>query len=85
MAKPVILSNGKSWKTQSAAEQHFRDMLGRYRDDHRISDWNDHSDLVALLERYDTLIANAAPKIGVGISHFEKRENIQPGLSLIHI
>ncbi len=29
MAKPVHLSNGRQWRTQTEALRHFKEMLGR--------------------------------------------------------
>lgn len=81
MAKPVELSNGRSWKTKSAAKQHFKAMLARYADGDIIADYDDHSDLSALLERFDVLIADSAPKIGPGIERFERRLNKGDGWS----
>ncbi|MES0172623.1 DCL family protein [Mesorhizobium sp. M0006] len=81
MATPVELSNGRVWKTKKAAEQHFRDMLARYRDGEQISDFEDHSDLSALLERFDLLVSDGPLKIGVGIKHFERRLNKGDGWS----
>ncbi|NSY99585.1 DCL family protein [Agrobacterium tumefaciens] len=81
MAKPVELSNGRIWKTKAAAKQHFRDMLARYEDGDVITDYDDHSDLSALLERFDVLVAEGAPKIGPGIDRFERRLNKGDGWS----
>lgn len=81
MAKPVELSNGQMFKTKKAAEQHFRDMLARYRDGEHISDYQDHSDLSALLERFDLLVSNGPSKIGAGIKRFERRLNKGDGWS----
>lgn len=75
MAKQIRLSNGKSWKTQGAALEHFRKMLARYGDNCLVDDHDDHADLVALIERYDTVESDGPPKMGVGISHFERRLN----------
>ncbi|PDT50155.1 hypothetical protein CO661_00360 [Sinorhizobium fredii] len=81
MAKPVELSNGQVFKTKKAAEQHFRDMLARYRDGEHISDYQDHSDLSALLERFDLLVSDGPSKIGAGIRRFERRLNKGDGWS----
>lgn len=81
MAKPVELSNGREWKTKKAAEQHFRDMLARYRNDEHILDYQDHSDLSALLERFDLLVSDGPSKIGAGIKRFERRLNKGDGWS----
>lgn len=74
MAKPVELANGQIFKTKKAAEQHFRDMLARYRDGEHISDYQDHSDLSSLLERFDLLVSDGPSKIGAGIKQFEAVE-----------
>lgn len=81
MAKPVELSNGQVFKTKKAAEQHFRDILARYRDGEHISDYQDHSDLSALLERFDLLVSDGPSKIGAGIKRFERRLNKGDGWS----
>lgn len=81
MAKPVELSNGQTFKTKKAAEQHFRDMLARYSDGDDISDYQDHSDLSALLERFDLLVSDGPSKIGAGIKRFERRLNKGDGWS----
>ena len=77
--KSVTLSNGRGWPTQTAARQHFKEMLARYEDDTPITDSGDHADLSALLERYDLLIADGPSKIGAGISRFEKRKSFVKG------
>lgn len=81
MAKAVTLSNGKSWPTQKAAQEHFRAMLARYADNQVIDDAQDHDDLAALLERYDLAITDGPPKAGTGIDHFERRRNAGEGFS----
>lgn len=81
MAKSVELSNGRIWKSKTAAEQHFRDMLARYHDGDHISDYQDHSDLSSLLERFDLLVSDGPAKIGVGIKRFERRLNKGDGWS----
>lgn len=81
MAKPVELSNGQVFKTKKAAEQHFRDMLARYRDGEHILDYQDFSDLSALLERFDLLVSDGPSKIGPGIKRFERRLNKGDGWS----
>ncbi|KXG84236.1 DCL family protein [Agrobacterium bohemicum] len=79
MAKGVELSNGKSWKTQLAAKQHFKEMLARYDDGETITDPEDHFDLGALLERYDLLLSEGPSKTGKGIDRFEKRKSFVNG------
>lgn len=75
MAKPVTLSNGRSWKSKKDATAHFREMLNRYSDDDVVVDGGDHDDLLALLERFDALVSDTAPKGGPGVDHFERRLN----------
>lgn len=71
---PVSLPNGRSWPRKGDAIDHFKAMLGRYQIGSRIEDPTDHSDLVALLDLYDSVLSpNDEPKRGVGIDHFEKR------------
>ena len=53
MAKPINLPNGRSWKTQTAALAHFKDMLARHSDNQVVESRSDHDDVVALLERHD--------------------------------
>jgi hypothetical protein len=79
MSKPITLSNGKEWKTQKAAEVHFRGILHAYENGDIISDLDHHDDLVALLERYDNAITKTTSKIGCGIDHFERRLNANVG------
>ncbi|MGX5839929.1 DCL family protein [Mesorhizobium sp. ArgA1] len=81
MPKSVELTNGRVWKAKTTAKQHFKEMLGRYNDGDVITDYNDHSDLSALLERFDVLVAEGAPKIGAGIERFERRLNKGDGWS----
>lgn len=81
MAKPVELTNGQLFKSKKAAEQHFREMLARYSDGDQISDYQDHSDLSALLERFDLLVSDGSSKIGAGIKRFERRMNKGDGWS----
>lgn len=77
MAIPVTLSNGRTWRTKSAALTHFKAMLGRYADGQVVEDRADHEDLVALLERYDASITDGPSKTGIGISHFTRTRNIE--------
>ena len=70
MAKPVQLSNGRSWHTQSAAKAHFKEILNRHVDGQRVIASADHSDLLALLEAYDLEIPEHAKKSGSGVAHF---------------
>jgi hypothetical protein len=76
MAKPVTLSNGRSWKTKSAAHDHFQAMLNRHKNGDCISDPVDHDDLIALLKRYDDLLPpGEATKAGSGVAHFFRDRN----------
>lgn len=75
MANKVELSNGKSFKTQKEAKEHFKKMLASYNDGDRITKPDDISDLMALVERYDKTIQDPQTKIGSGIDHFVKRKN----------
>lgn len=81
MAKTIHLSNGRVWKTQSAAMAHFKDMLARYADEETVEDRVDHEDLVALLERYDAVIVDGPSKIGRGADWFFRRRNVGDGYS----
>ena len=74
-AKPVTLSNGKTWKKQGEAQQYFLDMRLRHPLNTPIANPTDHEDLLALLERYDEAIHDGPTKIGAGIAHFETRVN----------
>ena len=80
MAKPVNLSNGRQWRTQTEALKHFKDMLSRHARGDQVADANDHSDLESLLQRYDAMLPDGADtKTGVGISHFSKELNVGNG------
>jgi hypothetical protein len=82
MVKPVHLSNGRKWPTRKDATKHFKEMLARYRDGQMISDAADHSDLSALLERYDSdLSSGALTKTGAGTSYFSRERNEGDGWS----
>lgn len=75
-AKAISLSNGRTWAKKGDAVDHFRAMLARYRDGECVSDAADHSDLAALLNVYDSILAAGKPtKAGVGVSHFERRRD----------
>jgi hypothetical protein len=78
---PIMLPNGRSWPTKSAAAEHFREMLGRYVVGERVLDEADHSDLEALLTVYDGSVAEDEPtKADVGIAYFEKDKDVDhPG------
>ncbi|MCP3379995.1 DCL family protein [Bradyrhizobium sp. CCGUVB4N] len=81
MAKSVSLPNGRFWKAQTAALDHFKDMLRRYADEETVEHYLDHDDLVALLERYDAVIIDGPTKIGRGIDYFFRRQNAGQGFS----
>lgn len=69
MALSFVLSNGREFKSQKAAKEHFRQILRAYDNGQMITDPSDHEDLVALLERYDNAITDTPSKIGTGIDH----------------
>ncbi|MDH4745871.1 DCL family protein [Sphingomonas sp. CBMAI 2297] len=79
--KSIELSNGRSWKSQKAALEHFKAMLGRYADNETVEDAVDHDDLLAVLERYDAAIMDGPPKIGCGVDLFVRRRNAGEGYS----
>tara|TARA_R110002074_G_scaffold764_3_gene4451 strand:+ start:4298 stop:4669 length:372 start_codon:yes stop_codon:yes gene_type:complete len=81
MVKSITLPNGKSWRTQKEALDHFKLMLGRYENGEMVDNLEDHDDLVALLERYDQLELGGPQKAGVGIDCFERRLNRGEGYS----
>ena len=81
MAKSIELPNGRSWKTQTAALAHFKEMLHRYVDNETIEDRSDHDDLIALLERYDAVETDSPSKIGVGVDLFLRKRNGFDGFS----
>ena len=73
MAKPISLANGRQWRTRSAAQAHFKDMLARYRLDEVVPQGSDHDDLLALLLHYDREVPlGQSTKIGVGVDYFSK-------------
>ena len=81
MAKPVTLLNGRSWHLQGEALTHFKLMLGRYVDQQEVTDAADHSDLLALVEDYDSQIqAPNHTKVGCGVSYFFRgKDTDHPG------
>jgi hypothetical protein len=79
MAKPVALTNGRSWKTQSAAKAHFKEILNAHRDGERVVDPHAHSDLLALVERYDRDEPAATRKAGIGVDHFYRDRDQEHG------
>ena len=82
MAKPVVIG-AHSFRTQSAALEHYKAMLHRYQDSQRIDDATDHADLLALIDRYDPVLsAVGEPTKGDGqIAYFERRLNTGTGWS----
>lgn len=70
MAKPVQLSNRRSWQTQSAAKAYFKEILNRHVDGQRVTAPADYNDLLALLEAYDHEMPEHAKKSGLGVDHF---------------
>lgn len=79
MAKKIELNNGRNWKTQKAAEDHFREIRDRHPLNTPIENPSDHDDLTALLERYDAAHPKEQSKIGVGIQFFDVRKNYTNG------
>ncbi len=76
LALSVELSNGRTWSSAAKAMAHFRSIRDRYPiDDTKIHDSTDHSDLLALLERYDATHPAEPAKQGSGVSHFLVRTN----------
>ncbi len=81
-AKPVTLSNGKTWPTQKEASAHFKQMLARYQTGAVVDSRSDHDDLVALVTAYDrALTQNEESKSGSGIKHFSRERNYDEGWS----
>lgn len=73
---PIRLPNGRHWPTKGEAVEHFKAMLARYADGARVADPVDHVDLAALLQVYDSVLEAGEPtKVGVGVSHFERRKD----------
>ncbi|CAE6860299.1 hypothetical protein R69658_07583 [Paraburkholderia aspalathi] len=80
MAKSVMLNNGRQWRTQHDALEHFKQMLARYRNGERVADPSDHADLCALISRYDEFVpAGEDTKAGQGVSHFSRESNASAG------
>jgi hypothetical protein len=77
--KSVSLGNGRSWGSQKAAEDHFRNIRDRYTVGSTVSFETDHDDLLALVRRHDLLVADGPSKEGVGIQRFETRTNLTNG------
>jgi hypothetical protein len=82
MTKLIVLPNGRSWRTQTDALNHFKAILARYSNDDTISNPTDHSDLFALLCHYDSSAADQEQtKIGVGVDYFKRQSNAEIGWS----
>lgn len=81
MAKPVELTNGRSWKTQLEAKAHYKEILGRHVNGQQITDPEDHSDLMALLTEYDKVLTSSTQtKAGCGVRSFFKDKDLDhPG------
>lgn len=78
MAKPLTLSNGRTFKSQKSAEDHFRSIRDSYEEGNHIDDSAHHADLLSLLERYDALILDGPAKSSGGVAHFFWRMNVNP-------
>ena len=78
---PINLPNGRNWPRKGDAVDYFKAMLARYSDGARVVDPTDHSDLASLLQVYDSVLDAGEPtKVGAGISHFERRRDLDhPG------
>jgi len=82
MVKPIRLSNGRQWRTQKDALQHFKQMLARYENGDRIDAPSDHDDLCALLSRYDSVLSpGEVTKVGTGVAYFSRERNVGDGWS----
>lgn len=82
MTKSVRLPNGRYWRTQGEAMQHFKEMLSRSTLGERVTDADDHADLAALLQIYDSVLPpGGATKAGTGIVFFSKQRNRGEGWS----
>jgi hypothetical protein len=80
MRKPVILANGRKWRSRKDAIEHFRQMLARYSDGEKVSDATDDSDLRALLAHYDSVVPpGLATKSGTGVVCFSRQLNSGDG------
>lgn len=83
MAKEIRLSNGRVWKSQKAAEDHFRAIREKYPLNTPIDEASDHDDLAALLERFDAALGDSESKIGKGIDYFYTKRNFVNGGSTV--
>ncbi len=82
MTKSVKLPNGRHWRTQGEAMDHFKNMLSRSTLGERVIDADDHADLAALLQVYDSVLPAGAPtKAGDGVDFFSKQRNRGDGWS----
>lgn len=62
MTKSVRLPNGRHWRTQSEARDHFKQILSRSTLGERVTDADDHADLAALLQVYDSVLRPGAAR-----------------------
>jgi hypothetical protein len=82
MTRSVRLPNGRSWRTQSEAMDHFKEVLSRSTLGERVTAADDHADLSALLQAYDSVLPPGAPtKTGAGVAFFSKQRNRGEGWS----
>lgn len=82
MAKPVAIGT-RDFRTQSSTLEYFKALLHRYQDGQRVNNQDDHTDLVALIERYDLVLdaVGEPPKGASQIAFFERRLNSGTGWS----
>lgn len=78
MAKKVNLGEGRVWKTQKSAKEHFQGILAKYKNGERVYDSSDHADLTALVTSYDAHSKGIRePKAGAGISFFFRGTDLE--------
>ena len=72
MAKAVEIGS-RSFLTQSSPLEHYKAVLHRYQHGQRVSDQGDHTDLVALIDRYGPVLeaVGEPTKVDGQIAHFE--------------
>lgn len=82
MAKPVVIGP-MNFPTQLAALNHYKTILHHYKDGEHIREPEHHSDLVALVDRFDDILKGVGELAkGDGkITRFEKRKNTGTGWS----
>lgn len=76
-AKPLSLSNGKSWRTRAGAKAHFKAMRERYDVGSDVTDPADIDDLRALLDHYD--LGWEPKKAGKSIARFSVQWSMAEG------